>query len=400
MINRRDFIQNVLKGSFALPLLSHTSCSWLRQKQEEVLWVNSKVKHKVVSEVGREMEGGHEVPARPDGMTCIMNERGNYLLIRNHEIEASKDTESVLPKESYDPRAPGSVTTLELDHQLKVVEEKFAVVGTSRNCSGGVTPWNTWLTCEETHQTPETNNNVSKRHGYVFEVDPKKSLKENAVPIPAMGRFLHEACGVHEASGFVYMTEDQGDGCFYRFKPTTRRKLRDGGELQALRVDGKRASWITLMNPDPDQDDLRITAQKLGATPFVRGEGIAVLKDEIYFSCTTGGKEYLGQIFVYNHGTETLELLYEATSADFLQNPDYLTFNKYGDLIICEDSDRTSRLLVMTPEKKFYEIAASSESEWAGVCFSPDHKFLFANLQQSGETIAFEIPWESLISER
>ncbi len=395
-LNRRHFIQNILTGTFTLPLLGQSSCSWLPQNEEEVLWVNPIVKYKVVSETGKVMSGGHEVPARPDGMTCIWSEKGNYLLIRNQEIEASTDTASPIPEKSYDPLAPGSVTILELDKNLKVVNERFAVVGTSRNCSGGKTPWNTWLTCEETHQTPETNSNVSKRHGYVFEVDPKKKLLENAVPIREMGRFLHEACAVHEASGYVYMTEDQGDGCFYRYRPKTPGKLHDGGTLEALKLDGKRVSWIPLLNPDPDKDNLRITARGMGAAVFVRGEGMAVLNDDIYFSCSSGGKKGLGQIFVYNHAENTLELLYESTSEDFLQNPDNLTFNQYGDLIIGEDTDPTSRLLGMTADKKFYEIAASNSSEWAGVCFSPDNKYLFANLLQTGETVAFEVPWEKL----
>ena len=379
-----------------LPLFSPSSCSMFPQKQEEFVWVNPMVKHTMLSESGSEMSDGHEVPARPDGMTCIFNERGNYLLIRNHEIEASNGTTCDIPKEAYDPRAPGSVTTVELDFNLKVLKEKYAVVGTSRNCIGGKTPWNTWLSCEETHQTPETNPNVSKRHGYVFEIDPKKSLKENAVPIPQMGRFLHEACGVHEASGFVYMTEDQRDGCFYRYKPTVKGKLHEGGELQALRVDGTKASWITLMKPDSDKDDLRITAAKMGATSFVRGEGIAVHGDEIYFSCTSGGKAKLGQIFVYDHSAETCELLYESSSDQFLDHPDNLAFNKYGDLIICEDAERSCRILGLTPEMKFYEIAASNAGEWAGVCISPDHKYLFANLLQTGQTYAFQVPWDQI----
>src|SRR3546814_1189489 len=59
------------------------------------------------------------------------------------------------------------------------------------NCSSGRTPWNSYLTCEETMDNyldpaqPETN------YGWVVEIDP---LRELAQPTKrtAMGRFNHE----------------------------------------------------------------------------------------------------------------------------------------------------------------------------------------------------------------
>ena len=36
-----------------------------------------------------------------------------------------------------------------------------------------------------------------------------------------------------------------------------------------------------------------------------------------------------------------------------------------------------------------------SSSEWAGACYSPDGKWLFANLQSPGISIAITGPWKS-----
>ena len=67
------------------------------------------------------------------------------------------------------------------------------------------TPWNTWLTCEETF----TPAGATKRHGYVFEVDPHdRSANEDPTPIVALGRFEHEAVAVDPDTGQVYQTED------------------------------------------------------------------------------------------------------------------------------------------------------------------------------------------------
>src|SRR5690606_36738048 len=93
-------------------------------------------------------------------------------------------------------------------------------------------------------------------------------------------------------------------------------------------------TWIELKDPDPDEDTLRFTAAELGASVFSRGEGIAVNGNEIYFSCTTGGSYGLGQILVYNHQTETIELLLEGEPGGMMNFADNLTFNHLGDLLI------------------------------------------------------------------
>ena len=75
-----------------------------------------------------------------------------------------------------------------------------------------------------------------QRHGYVFEVSASATGLVEPVPIKAMGRFEHEACAVHEATGIVYMTEDRQHSLFYRYIPNVPGKLLEGGRLQALAV--------------------------------------------------------------------------------------------------------------------------------------------------------------------
>ena len=71
----------------------------------------------------------------------------------------------------------------------------------------------------------------------------------------------------------------------------------------------------------------------------------------------------------------------------------------WGDLIVCEDtvglasiarwSDSTRRQPIPDRQKRY------SESELAGVCFSPDGKIMFVNIQYPGMTLAITGDWPS-----
>ena len=100
------------------------------------------------------------------------------------------------PEFTYDPAAMGGTTTTELDADGNVVAEYVSLAGTSTNCAGGVTPWGTWLTCEETEDVTG-DGGMTKDHGFVFEVDPVDvANNENPTPLEGLGRFAHEAVAI------------------------------------------------------------------------------------------------------------------------------------------------------------------------------------------------------------
>ena len=107
--------------------------------------------------------------------------------------------------------------------------------------SGGLTPWGTWLTCEET-EARIGSSGMTKDHGFVFEVDPAAAARNTApTPLTALGRFAHEAAVVDPRTGVVYLTEDASmpNGLVYRCLPDRPLRghgsLRAGGLLQAMR---------------------------------------------------------------------------------------------------------------------------------------------------------------------
>lgn len=378
--------------------------------------------YRVLSSLGETMDDGFTVPDRADGMGCFALGDGKLALVRNHELSPQHDAGGAIPhgfRSGADGAVlPGGTTTLVLDARTLEVERAYrSLAGTVRNCAGGITPWGSWLTCEE--PMFERVAEVKAAHGWVFEVPADAGRLVEAVPIRAMGRFNHEAACVDPATGIVYMTEDMQDGLFYRYIPDVPGRLAEGGRLQALALgDGTRdsrniggvsmtvgawhqARWVDLSNVEAPLDDLRQRGAADGALLFARGEGIWMGDGEMYFIATSGGDAECGQIFRFRPGTggrsDAIELFFESTDPAQFNYGDNLCIAPNGHLVVCEDgySDEvTNHLRGITPDGRSYALALiRPQTEPAGACFSPDGRTLFVNLYSPTRTLAITGPW-------
>ncbi len=388
-----------------------------------LLWLPAGFTYHSFGWTGDRLDDGSPTPAAHDGMAAFSAGPSRIRIVRNHEVTCGV---AFAPELAYDPGAGGGTTTLELDAaSAELLAARPSLSGTSWNCAGGPTPWGSWLSCEETLGAPALGNTLRRRHGYIFEVPADGH--GSAEPLRAMGRFRHEAVAVDRVTGIVYETEDAEDlSGFYRFIPTIRGQLGAGGRLQMLGLAGRPqadtranqqirkwhdAVWVDIDDPDPeDLEHNRVFFQGhgRGGARFARLEGAWYGDDRVYVVSTTGGDVQKGQVWEYDPRGDRIQLLFESPGAEVLDMPDNVCLSPRGGLVLCEDGDDAEFIHGLTTDGQIFTFARNNvrlagerngwtgdftDSEFAGVTYSPDGRWLFFNIQFPGITFAVTGPW-------
>ena len=369
------------------------------------------------------MADGLPCPDRHDGMAVMQtpgraygvgrNGRGNgtgpeLVLVRNHEVGGGAPIRApgMYDTGTFSGGTPGGGTTTLRYRDGKWLGAEASLGGTVVNCAGGLTPWGTWLTCEEIKS--DDVSSTGRKHGYVFEVDPDVN-RTTGRPLVGLGRFSHEAVAIDPRTGYVYLTEDdRNKSGLYRFVPNDRNgrngSLENGGRLQAARVVGRpnadlivasigdeyALEWVDV--PDPDLDTIvapagfaDISAGETLSGPFAqawnegalrmsRGEGIWYANGKMFIVDTSTGVDSRGRpgrgngsVWVLDLATQRMKALFVSGNQLAAHNPDNISVRPRGGVVLCEDGGESpdqygpgARLLGLTRDGAPYYFAKNN----------------------------------------
>lgn len=313
---------------------------------------------------------GYHWHSEPDGGATFATPEGGWIYVSNSEVS----------------KKSGGVGALRFDKNGELIDAYSILKNTSRNCAGGHTPWQTWLSCEEIEK------------GQVWECDPFGN--KGAKARKALGLFKHEAVAVDTKNSQLYLTEDEPNGCLYRYTANSHNAegfpdLDDGYLEVAEIINGRlgKLRWHVL--PDPLANSIPTRKQIKECTNFDGGEGIWYRQEIVYF--TTKGDD---RVWAYDVRNNDLSIIYDAAlhTKPVLTGVDNITANAAGELLIAEDGG-DMQIVVIPREGKAYpllQVTGHDRSEITGPAFSPDGSRLYFSSQrgktgQSGDGITFEI---------
>ena len=329
------------------------------------------------------------------------------------------------------------------------IEGKHTGIGTHSNCSGGITPWGTVLTCEENYDIfygetiyeadgTKTHSKSrfawedfypypSEHYGWVVEIDPKTGEGQKHI---ALGRFAHECCTLVELEDkriVAYTGDDRNNGYLYKFISSAPSSLKEGTLYVADTQNGK---WLS-MNYDEqeilqkhfkDQTEVLIRAREagalLGATPQDRPEDIEIdpIDGKVIIAMTNNHStaNHHGAIMRLEEEDKHDALSFKVNTFKMggeesgFTCPDNLAFDAIGNLWFTSDMSGSLMNKENGPYMRFknnglfvvprYDsndgvkageviqlASAPVDAEFTGIWFSPDYESLFLSVQHPGE---------------
>ena len=278
---------------------------------------------------------------------------------------------------------------------------------TTTNCSGGATPWGTWLNGEEIAD------------GLAFECSPLRdggNDLSNPRHIPHFGRKGHEMFAVDEAGRAIYHTEDVGgNDRFYRTIysnaawPAGGRPDYEQGVLQVLRVPAGLSAaqagptpieWINA----PDNDQPQSSQYPEASTAIPGNEGVWCFGDFIFLSNKGDPTvENENNIWAIDTIANTIESIFDVSDNDpvgsfvdptepVMTGVDNIAMTDDGEMLVVEDGG-FMRVMVLLPDRRTIPLmrlphlgdpaSHPSPSEVTGVALGPTGDKIYVSAQRS-----------------
>eukprot|EP00985_Skeletonema_marinoi_P005302 scaffold2286_cov140-Skeletonema_marinoi.AAC.2 len=264
----------------------------------------------------------------------------------------------------------------------EIVDYKTLLSNTKRNCGGGLTPHNTWISCEE----------VKQGQCWQVSADPNSSnylhAQKTMIGGSRGGRFESVATDSRIKQSPVYfVTEDSTFGAMRRFQANSTgwHSLHAGGDMSYLQIiDDKFFEWTKNLN----------AARKSAYAHYQNSEGISFNNGTLYFTTKSTQKLFVLDLESSTYKLETTGLDFHGKGS-FNAMPDQVIKGDKRFLYFTESGGKTPGVYVrdMRTGKYMTIFEAGDErylnDETVGVAFSPGRHRMYAGYQMSGVLFEF-----------
>ncbi len=278
----------------------------------------------------------------------------------------------------------GGVYGLQFNSFGEIVNYMNLLNDTRRNCGGGLTSWNTWISCEE----------WNRGHCWQVSADPSSPnyLKAQKTMIGGIegGRFESVAIDDRiEQSPVFFATEDSKIGAMRRFQANSTgwNSLHTDGDMSYLRItDDKNFEWTKNLS----------AARKSAYAYYQNSEGISFYNGKLYFTAKSTQKMFALDLESLTYKLETTGLNFQGKGS-FNANPDQVITGNKRFLYLTESGGKNPGVYCRDMNTgKYMTIFEAIDGdgrylndETVGIAFSPDRRRMYAGYQGAGVLLEF-----------